>query len=194
MSAVPYQPENLGHAGLRMTAEQFHALGETDARLELVDGVVAVSPSPLPRHQKVVQELFKQIEAFAGTTGSAEVFLDTDVQFSAGVVYRPCISVYLASRFPSVPECLTTVPDLIVGVLSPGSKPIDLITKREDYERFGVGEYMAADPQNGRVQRWGRQGARLVETLVEGDRLASSALAGLWIDLGAVRRIAERFR
>ena len=38
------------------------------------------------------------------------------------------------------------VPDLVVEILSAGSKPLDLITKRDDYDAFGVGEYWVVDP------------------------------------------------
>lgn len=174
-----------------MDAEQFLALGETEARFELVDGVVTLSPGPFPSHQRVVHELCFQIESWARRSG-ALVFPDTDVVFGRALVYRPAIAVYAAGRFESVPRTLREPPDLVIEVLSAGSKPLDLITKREDYERFGVGEYIAVDPDSGRVHRWLRQDGAFGEPPVLGGTLESSALPGLVFDLAAVRAAAKR--
>lgn len=81
MSAVPRNPGSGSLGGSRMTAEQFLSLGETEARLELVDGVISVSPSPVPSHQRVVHELCFQLERWARASGGATVYPDTDVEF-----------------------------------------------------------------------------------------------------------------
>ena len=38
------------------------------------------------------------------------------------------------------------VPDLVVEVLSPSSRTMDLTTKKKRYEKFGVPELWIADP------------------------------------------------
>jgi hypothetical protein len=55
---------------IKMTARQFLELGEDPpgVRLELVDGEVAVSPSPVPRHSFTLlrlSNLFGQLHRFA---------------------------------------------------------------------------------------------------------------------------------
>lgn len=175
-----------------MTAEQFLSLGETEARLELVDGVISVSPSPVPSHQRVVHELCFQLERWARASGGATVYPDTDVEFGRSIVYRPDISVYAAGRLDGVPRSLREPPDLIIEVLSAGSKPMDLITKREDYEKLGVGEYIVIDPDTGRVHRWMRQQGAFGEPPVLGDSLESTVFPGLVFDLAAARAAAKR--
>lgn len=174
-----------------MDAEQFLAMGETEARYELVDGVVTVSPSPFPSHQRVVHELCFQIETWARKSG-AIVFPDTDIVFGRTLVYRPDIAVYAAGRIEDVPRSLREPPDLAIEVVSAGSKALDMITKREDYERFGVGEYIVIDPDSGRVHHWNRQPTAYGETPVTGDRLESSVFPGLVLDLEAVRTVSKR--
>ena len=187
MSAAPRHPRDLGYAGLRMTADEYLSLGETQDRYELVDGVVFMSPSPLPRHGEVLSELVYQLKAFAGGTRAIRVFPETDVQLSAQTVYRPDVAVYRADRLPAAPERLDSAPDLIIEILSPTTRPFDLITKRDDYERFGVAEYWVVDPTNGAVRRFLRRSQRLVETPADGDSLLSEAIAGFTLDLRPLR-------
>jgi Uma2 family endonuclease len=174
-----------------MSAVEFLSLGETSDRLELIDGVVVVSPSPLPRHQRVVQELFRQIDRQCVALGTAEVYLDADVRFGEAVVFRPDLSVFATGRLPPDPDSLAIAPDLVIEVLSPSSRSLDLVAKRDHYERNGVAEYIVVDADSGRVQRWCRKGARFVETPVTGDSLVSRAFASLTLDLERVRRAAR---
>ncbi len=100
--------------------------------------------------------------------------------------------MYAAGRLDGVPRSLREPPDLIIEVLSAGSKPMDLITKREDYEKFGVGEYIVIDPDTGRVHRWMRQQGAFGEPPVLGDSLESTVFPGLVFDLAAARAAAKR--
>ena len=116
----------------------------------------------------------------------------TDVLFSGDTVYRPDIVMYLADRLPPHVGRLDKAPDLIVEVLSPGTKPLDLVTKRDDYGRFGVGEYWAVDPATAEVRCWRRDNSRFVDAPVEGDSLACAAIPGLSLDLRPLRRLIQR--
>lgn len=191
MSAVPHS-SGMGYAGLRMTAAEYLALGETTERYELIDGVVVMSPSSLPRHGRMAAELIRQIGNFVHASSGSnppQLFTETDLLLSSSIVYRPDISAYGPGRLGAAVERLDTPPDLIVEILSPSTKPLDLITKRGDYERFGVGEYWVGDPETGAVRCWRRRGRELVEETVAGDNLACASIAGLRVDLAAVRRV-----
>src|SRR5262245_59038093 len=133
MSAVPRYPSDLGYNGLRMTADEYLSLGETPDRYELVDGVVIMSPSPTPIHQLLIQELQLQAGLYARAHSGTLVFPDTDLRLGPRQVYRPDLSVYAPGRWRGIPERLDLPPDLVIEIISPGSKPFDLITKRADY-------------------------------------------------------------
>lgn len=163
MSAIPRHPKDLGHIGLRMTAEEFFALGETADRLELIDGVVAMSPSATPLHQKICLRIAAQLDRLCSDLPGLEVLLDVDLQLRPNLVYRPDIVVYLPGAIRALPERLTQPPDLIIEVISPGSRAMDLVTKRGDYESFGVGEYWTVDSADGRLRAWRRRGSKLIE-------------------------------
>lgn len=99
MSAAPH-PSDFGYAGLTMSADEFLALGETQERYELIDGVVVMSPSPTVRHNEILAEIIHQLKAYAGRTRAIRVLPETDVCFRGDKVYRPDISVYAADALP----------------------------------------------------------------------------------------------
>ncbi len=189
MSAAPKYPSDLGYAGLRMTAEEFFDLGETRERYELIDGVVVMSPSPTPRHQEVLQLLQEQAGAWRRAHKGSRVIPDVDIRLGGGLVYRPDLAIFAPGRLKTTPERLDLPPDLVVEVLSPSSKATDMITKRGDYERFGVGEYWVIDPENGRARVWSRQGSQLVERPVDGQSLAASSLDGFVFELRSLQSL-----
>ena len=47
-------------------------------------------------------------------------------------------------------------PDLAVEILSPGTRKTDEVTKRQLYERFGVGEYWVIDPERDAIKIYRR--------------------------------------
>jgi Uma2 family endonuclease len=181
---------DLGAAGLLMRAEDFFALGETQERYELINGVVVMSPSPRPKHWKIIEELLMQLRQHAQQTGTPlDTFVETDLFIDDYTVYRPDLCAY--ARAPRAPLRLATPPELVVEVLSPGSKPLDLITKRDTYERFGVKEYWAIDPDDGRVRAWTLEDGRFRESLPGPDALPSSGLGGFVLNIAPLRKIVE---
>lgn len=170
-----------------MTADGFLALGETPDRYELIDGVVVMSPSPTPRHQVVALLVGAELLASSRAVPGAIVVPDVDLLLGSRGVYRPDLMVYGPGRFTRLPERLTDAPDLVVEITSPGSKSFDLITKRDDYEAFGVGEYWVIDPETLGVRVWRRAGAQLVEGGVGVGRIECVSVPGLSLDLGRVR-------
>lgn len=192
MSAIRSEFGDIGYAGLRMTADEYLALGETQERYELIHGVVTMTPSPsVPlAHGEIAYEIIGQLHTFAAGGRVIRVFPETDVRLSPSCVYRPDLCVYLAEHLPGRVQRLETPPDLVVEILSPGSKALDLITKRDDFERFGVHEYWVVDPVDGRVRCWQRREGQLIEAAVSGDALTSAAIAGFVLRIGPIRGFA----
>ncbi|MCA3005546.1 MAG: Uma2 family endonuclease [bacterium] len=194
MSAAPRFPHQLGYAGLRMTADDYLSLGETADRYELIDGVVVMSPSPSPQHGDAVAELIYQLKAFARLQmPGARVLAETDLRLADTLVYRPDVMVFASTGQPARAAArLQSPPDLLIEVLSPSSMQLDLVTKRDDYGRFGVREYWVVDPADGAVRCFRLEAGVLQETAAGGDRLASAAVAGLVLDLTALRTALGR--
>lgn len=180
---------DLGYAGLIMGADEFFALGETDERYELINGVVLMSPSPVPRHWRVVEEVLMQLHRHADATPGLELdtYAETDLRLNPLTVYRPDLCVYLRPE-SDIPERLSEPPAVVLEVLSPSSKPLDLITKREGYRSFGVKEYWTIDPANAQVRAWRASGNEYAEFASEGGKLPSAVIPGFALDVTKILR------
>ena len=171
-----------------MSADEFLALGETDHRLELVDGVVVVSPSPQPLHQVIGRRFMHQFLSQEAALPGMQVFYETDIVLAPRLVYCPDICVYAPGRLAGIPARLALAPDLIVEILSPGNKPKDLVTKRDDYEKHGVGEYWVVEPTDTSIRVFRRAGGVLTQDPAPGTVVECRAVAGLRVDMAAVGR------
>lgn len=134
---------------VKMTAEQFLQLGEdpTGVRLELVDGEVAVSPSPTPKHSHVVVHMIGILlpHIMAGDLG--ELHEDVDTILDKFNVRRPDILFFSAQRVGFIGEkAMEGPPDLAIEVISPSSVETDRKDKFEQYRKAGVKFYWIIDP------------------------------------------------
>ncbi len=191
MSAVPRYPEGIGYAGLRMTADEYLSLGETQERYELIDGVVTMSPSPSRRHNRVLRFVIRALEECADRTPGLDFVFETDICLSDDVVYQPDLAVYAPGRLPPGANPVSVIPDLVVEVLSPGSRGLDLKSKRDDYERFGVGEYWVIEQSGISARVWRREGDRFVEASITSTVLSCASVPGVVVDLARLRGFVD---
>jgi Uma2 family endonuclease len=182
-------PEDADNFGLRMTAKQFRELPESPLHYELIDGVVIVSPSPTFWHQKVVFEIQRQIDDYLQVHPIGEVIADIDITVNDDVAYRPDILFLTREKSAKVRDRIESIPDLVVEVVSPGSRGVDSRTKFRDYEAAGIREYWLIDPQMGRMQFFVLDGRQYREAVFGADEYASTTLPGFKLDLERVRRL-----
>src|SRR5262249_11128470 len=138
------------YAGLRVSVKEYLALPEDGNRYQLINGVILMSPRAMPLHQVVAAELISQLQYYLRVNPHGKVFPEIDVVLDAssthGLVYSPDIVFVRNERLPRKNKAMTGPPELVVEIISPGSRRLDSKTKREDYERFGVLEYWLIDP------------------------------------------------
>ena len=130
---------------IRMTAEQFFQLVESNQPTELIEGEVIVSPSPIVMHQRISRQL---VALLLRVIPNGELFFaPMDVYFDAQNVLQPDV-IWVAenSQCTIGEKYLDGPPDLLVEIFSPGTIRQDKITKFKLYERFGVREYWLVDP------------------------------------------------
>ena len=198
---TPAEPDLLGLVpllGLRMTAEEFLARPEDKTRYELIDGVVVMSPSPGVRHQRIAAEVFKQLVNHVDKRRLGFVFYEIDVLIGRGpegrdLVYRPEMIFIRAERENQITERIRIVPDLIVEIVSPDSRSLDTMTKRDDYEQAGVGEYWIIDPERGTFTFYRLIDHRFVALDPHGDFFESQVVTDFRLDLPKVRAAFRSF-
>jgi Uma2 family endonuclease len=112
-------------------------------RYELIDGALVVTPAPNIRHQLVVTRLIVLLHG-ARQPGQEVFPAPLEVRLSRFTVLQP--DVLVTRRDDLTPARLEAAPLLVVEILSPSTRRIDLGTKRLAFEAAGVPAYWLVDP------------------------------------------------
>ena len=121
-------------------------------RYELIDGELFVNPAPSPMHQRVLGQLFLQLERFCRTRSIGEVFFaPIDVILTNHDVFEPDLIVvgdpsHISRRGIEAP------PLLAVEVLSPSTSRVDRGAKFVRYATLGIQHYWIVDPDTKRIE------------------------------------------
>lgn len=143
MGNVRTLSDGTGPRGAGLTRADLEAMPDDGHRYELLDGVLAVSPSPRPLHQRVVLRLSIALEH--GCPPGFEVLpAPVDVVLSERTVIIP--DVVVGRRGDFTDRALVGPPVLAVEVLSPRTRKVDLEVKRRLLEEAGCLNYWIVDP------------------------------------------------
>ena len=172
-------------------------LPDDQLRHELIDGEHVVTPSPNTLHQTISLNLVRVLLPYLDRHRLGEVrYAPFDVKLSLFTVLVPDLVYFTSERFARVvnDRCATAAPDLVVEILSPGTRRRDKGRKRAVYDREGVREYWIVDPESRSITalRRPRADAGLTDvttlTLEAGGVLESRLFPGLRIPLRDVFR------
>jgi Uma2 family endonuclease len=148
MKGVMSVPESL-----RFTYEDYARLPD-DRRYEVIDGELFLTPAPTPFHQIVKGRIEDILKAHVQKHRLGLV-LDApcDVVLSRYDVLQPDIFFISSERLAMIGEkYISDAPDLVVEVLSPGTRKRDRLLKSKRYARFGVREMWIADPDKKTIE------------------------------------------
>jgi Uma2 family endonuclease len=157
---------------------------------ELFDGVLVVSPSPAPVHQRVVLRLARQLEDHVQGNRLGEVFVaPLDVILGPHDVLEPDLLVVSDPRL-ATDRAIEGPPAIVIEVLSPSAVSRDRVAKAHRYAAGGVPHFWIVDIEGRRVECLRLEGGayRLVIE-AEGDAtLTHPEWPGLAVDLSALWR------
>jgi Uma2 family endonuclease len=149
VTALPEPPGRL------LTISDYAALGEDDRyRWELQEGNLVMSPSPSPRHMLISGELRDQLTSQLPRSARVVQDIDIDLQLAApdqpGWSRRPDLVVIdqaAVDRVETEGGLLRAAEvDLVVEIVSPGSRRMDYVIKRGEYADAGIGYYWVVNP------------------------------------------------
>lgn len=129
-------------------AEMAAELPESNLPTELWDGELVMSPAPSFFHQEIVVRFYKRLDAWVeqhrlGKTALAPL----DMVLAPRRSVQPDVIFIAKERLDIIGECVEGAADLVVEVLSPGTRRRDRFDKRDLYEQHGVKEYWLIDPE-----------------------------------------------
>lgn len=161
-----------------VTWDEYLALPEEDSR-ELIDGELLEVEVPNELHEWIVAALCHFLVGWCLQNGGRVHASGLKVKVSETRGVMPDVQLSRSLRGAG------TAPDLVVEVISPGSRRYDRVTKLHYYRTIGVPEYWIVDPDARTIERFVLDEAsyRLADALAEPDVFEPGSLPGLAIPL-----------
>lgn len=134
----------------RISADEYLAGPETVMRRELVWGVLREPPSPFRAHQGVVTRTTVLLSDHVLDHSLGRVYVSPlDVVFDRqkALVLQPDVMFVSHARREILHDFIEGPPDLVVEVISEGSRNYDRISKLAWYREYKVLEYWVIDPE-----------------------------------------------
>jgi Uma2 family endonuclease len=137
-----------------MTVAEYAALPEDDEiRYELQEGILVMSPSPIPDHQRCLRRLLRKLEDQLPDGLEPVPEVDIDLRLvrpsQPGFVRRPDVVVVTCAAIERVrrERALLHASDVVLAIqiISPGSRRMDTVVKHGEYADAGIPHYWIVD-------------------------------------------------
>jgi Uma2 family endonuclease len=169
----------------RYVYEDLLTMPDDGRRYELLEGDLLVSPSPKPRHQRIVSNLDRMLGHLEESGLGQGYVAPVDVVLDRHTAFVPDVFFIRTDRLGIVTDRnVSGAPDLVVEVLSDSTRDVDLGRKLRAYGKHGVGEYWVVDPDANTLQVFRRDAEGLVD---KGTRRVGDEL----VFLGTTLKVAD---
>jgi len=130
------------------TDADYFALPDTNRFVELSEGELIMPPHPTNTHQRVVLRLVLVFQSFVEARDVGTIrFAPLPVRLWPGKIREPDILFVSHEHADRIGEQFYGPPDLVVEVISPGTRRVDRGEKFLEYARAGISEYWLVDPE-----------------------------------------------
>ncbi len=131
------------------TIEDLDRIPDDGNRYELLNGVISTADAPTYRHQITVRAVFRLIDRWVDDQDLGDtIFAPVDVVLDDQNSLQPDILFIDAQHLTMVRGAkVYGAPQLIVEVISPGSRSRDSVEKPMRYALAGATEYWLVDPE-----------------------------------------------
>ena len=187
MSAEPVPPDASPWPDHLLSLAEWDALPEDTSRhYELAEGVMFVTPRPVPRHQLAAGKLWRQL--MDQLPAELCPLMDVEVTLEAGTeatVRAPDIAV-LPTPVAEADVARFQASDVLLAVeiISPGSRRTDRILKLSEYADAGIEHYWIVDLDDPTsLEAYRLKDGRYFEEAAGANRVALGHPVPLTIDL-----------
>ena len=157
---------------------------------QIINGEEVLSPSPFLPHQRISRKLLRILDDFAEPRALGEVFhAPLDVIFEDNFnVLQPDVMFICKAKESILQDWVRGVPDLVVEIVSKGSKRLDTVVKKEIYQRYGVSEFWLIFPEKALLEVYELRENKfhLCGVYHAEDQVKSPILPGLSFTLGSI--------
>lgn len=136
---------------VRLTRADLEDTPDDGYRYEIIDGELFVNAAPSHRHQTISGNLHLVLR-HACPSDLTVLYAPFAVGLAKDTEIQPDLLVAPRSAFTE--KDLPTAPLLAVEILSPSTRRLDLVLKRDRLERAGCPSYWVIDPQGPRLTVW----------------------------------------
>jgi Uma2 family endonuclease len=173
-----------------LTVENYRLLPETGPRYQLIQGDLYMAPAPNRFHQEISRNLQFELHSYLKGNPIGKLFdAPFDVYLDDINVFQPDIIIVLNERLGILTEDgAEGAPELVIEILSPKTRRLDLVNKKQEYARAGVKELWIIDPEPRTItiHRFASEGLEEIRQIDEAGDLATDLLPGFHLAAAAI--------
>jgi Uma2 family endonuclease len=158
-------------------------------KYEVIGGKLITRPTPPTIHQIISGNLLVSTTRYLKENKLGELFRPVDVVLSMTNIVLPDLMFISKERSHIITERnIVEAPDLVVEIISEGTKIIDQTHKKTLYEEYGVKEYWLVYPNEKEVEQFILQDEKLElrETFEQSDTLSCEIIEGFTLPLNKI--------
>ncbi len=132
-----------------LTVAEYRTLPETGPRYQLIEGDLYMAPAPNRFHQDISRNLGVALANYLSTHPVGVLYAAPfDVYLTETDVFHPDLLIVLNENRGNLTEAgVEGAPDLVIEILSPKTRQLDLVQKKRVYARMGIKELWIIDPE-----------------------------------------------
>jgi Uma2 family endonuclease len=189
MTAVDKRPSisELSRERLLTYDELAAERAESNQPCELWDGQVIMAPAPFYQHQRIAFRVQKALHEWVEQHAlGAVVGAPIDMVLSPRRVVQPDVLYIARANLGIIRNAIRGAADLVVEIISPGTRQRDQVEKKDLYEQYAIKEYCIVDPEAQTLEVFclgKRQQYKLSGRYRPGQSAASELLPGFRVDV-----------
>ena len=133
-----------------VTEEEFFEFANEDTNCELIDGVLIIHSPASSEHENIFSFLMTIIRGYFDETKAGQVYGSRFVmRLNKNWNPEPDLLLISPENYQNIKNGYLDGPaDVVIEILSPATRDIDLTKKIPEFLRFGVKEVLIIDPEN----------------------------------------------